>query len=326
MARYRNSLPQLSGDLFITDGGMETTFVFHQGMELPEFAVFPVLDRPGGHDAFRRWYRTYTALARRFGIGIILESVTWRASSDWGARLGYTREQLADVNRRSIGLLEEIRAEVDLKTGPIVISGCIGPRGDAYSSGAAMSAEQAEVYHSEQIEVLAETNADMICAMTLTNVEEAVGIARAARGARMPVVLSFTLETDGRLPTGESLRSAIDRVDAATCFYPQYFMVNCAHPVHFRHVFAVREPWMERIRGVRANSSMKSHAELDQSTELDAGNPSELGWQCAELKRLLPRLNIIGGCCGTDHRHIEAIAGACSMKPVKSVPRRFVSR
>jgi len=128
----------------------------------------------------------------------------------------------------------------------------------------------------------------------------------------MPVALSFTVETNGRLPTGESLKSAIDRVDAATCFYAQYFMVNCAHPLHFRHVFDVREPWMDRIRGVRANSSMRSHAELDNSTELDAGNPTGLAEQCSELKRLLPSLNIVGGCCGTDHRHIEEIARVCS--------------
>ena len=312
MATYRDNLPQLRGDLFITDGGMETTFLFHEGMELPEFAVFPVLDRPGGGDAIRRWYRTYTAIAGRFHVGIILESVTWRASSDWGARLGYTKSMLADVNRRSIELLEEIRSEVEQCAGPIVISGCIGPRGDAYQAGASMSDREAECYHREQIDVLARTNADMICAMTLTNVEEAIGIARAAERAGMPVALSFTVETNGRLPTGEPLKSAIDRVDAATCFYAQYFMVNCAHPLHFRHVFDVREPWMDRIRGVRANSSMRSHAELDNSTELDAGNPTALAEQCSELKRLLPSLNIVGGCCGTDHRHIEEIARVCS--------------
>jgi len=205
---------------------------------------------------------------------------------------------LADVNRRSIELLEEIRAEVEADARPIVISGCVGPHAGADRPGAIMSERDAECYHREQIAVLAKTNADMISAIALTNVEEAIGIARAAERASMPVALSFTVDTNGKLLTGESLKSAIDRVDAATCFYPIYFMVNCAHPQHLRNLFAVHKPWMDRIRGVRANSS--------------AENATELAEQCSELKRLLPSLNIVGGCCGTDHQHLEEIARVCS--------------
>ena len=306
MAIYRNNLPQLRGKLFITDGRMETTFRLLEGMELPERAVFPALEKPGGGDAIRRWYRTYTAIARRFQAGIILESVTWRASPDWGARLGYTKAMLADVNRRSIELLEEIRAEVEQHAGPIVISGCIGPRGDdAHQSGARISDLEAERYHREQIDVLARTDADMICAIALMNVEEAIGIAHAAERAGMPVALSFTVEDDGRLPTGEPLKSALDRVDTVTGFYPLYFMVDCAHALNLGPVFAVHEPWMDRIRGVRANSW----------TEY----PTQLAQQWSELKRALPSLNIVGVGCGMDQQHLEEIARLCSTEGARRV-------
>jgi S-methylmethionine-dependent homocysteine/selenocysteine methylase len=175
-----------------------------------------------------------------------------------------------------------------------------------------MSEAQAQAYHRHQIETLSDTAADMVTAITMNYAEEAVGIARAAKAAGMPVAIAFTVETDGRLPTGQSLRQAIEQVDAASAGHPAYYMINCAHPTHFAHLFSGGEAWTERIRGVRANASRKSHAELNDSTELDIGDPDELGRQYAELKRRLPQLNVMGGCCGTDERHIERIAAACS--------------
>jgi len=312
MARFRKALPQLGSELFLTDGGIETTLLFLEGLELPDFAAFHLLKRPEGEAALRKYFRTYATLAARFGTGLILESATWRASADWGTRLGYTEEALANANRQAIRLLEEIRDERRAGSKEVVISGCVGPRGDGYVPAHAMSEDEAQTYHRRQIDTFVTTAADMVTAITMNYVEEAVGIARAARAAGMPVALAFTVETDGRLPSGHSRRQAIERVDGATAGYPSYYMVNCAHPTHFDGVLAATEPWTQRIRGLRANASRKSHAELNDSTELDIGDPDELGEQHAALKRRLPQLVVMGGCCGTDDRHVERIAAACS--------------
>ena len=145
MAGYRTALPQLGGTMFLTDGGIETTLIFHEGLDLPDFAVFDLLRRPGGEAALRKYFGTYAALAKRFGVGLVLESATWRASADWGARLGYTREALAEANRGAIRLLEGLRGEVEDGMTTAVISGCVGPRGDGYTPGHTMSEKDAEV-------------------------------------------------------------------------------------------------------------------------------------------------------------------------------------
>ncbi len=311
MTRRRNVLPQLSGTFFLTDGGIETTLIFHEGLTLPDFAAFHLFKTPEGEAALRKYFRTYAEIAKRFGTGLILESATWRANADWGQKLGYTPEALADANRRAVRLLEELRSEYETGKTPVVISGCLGPRGDGYVPDRAMSAQQAEAYHREQIETFADSAVDMACAITMNYVEEAVGIARAAQRADMPVAISFTVETDGKLPTGQTLKAALEQVDNATSGYPSYYMINCAHPSHFDEVLAEGETWVKRIRGLRANASRMSHAQLNEAPELDAGNATELGQEYADLKKRLPQLNVMGGCCGTDHRHIEQIASAC---------------
>jgi S-methylmethionine-dependent homocysteine/selenocysteine methylase len=311
MEGFRKALPQLGGDLFLTDGGIETTLIFHEGLDLPDFAAFDLLKRPNGEAALRKYFRTYADLAKRFGAGLILESATWRASADWGKRLGYDEKALANANQRAIRLLEEIRNEVGRETKEVVISGCVGPRGDGYNPAHIMSAQEAETYHRKQIDTFADSAADMVTAITMNFAEEAVGVARAAGKAGMPVAISFTVETDGKLPTGQTLQQAINHVDAVTSNYPSYYMVNCAHPTHFDHVLAEGQPWVNRIRGLRANASRKSHAELNESPELDTGNPSEFAREHAQIKKRLSQLNVLGGCCGTDHRHIEQIGLAC---------------
>ena len=311
MARYRSALPQLGGALFLTDGGLETTLIFHDGLELPDFAAYDLLRRPAGEAALQKYFRAYGEIAARFGVGLILESATWRASREWADRLGHTPGKLADLNRAAIRQLEGIRGEFQTRA-PIVISGCLGPRGDGYDPARLMSAEEAEAYHAEQARIFADSAADLLTAITMNYVEEAIGIARAARRVGMPVVISFTVETDGRLPTGDTLQAAIERVDAATADYPAYYMINCAHPTHFARVLADGAPWVRRIRGLRANASRQSHAELNESPTLDTGDPVELGQQYAALKRRLPQLSVMGGCCGTDHRHVEQIAAACA--------------
>jgi S-methylmethionine-dependent homocysteine/selenocysteine methylase len=310
MSRYRNQLPQLEGGVFLTDGGLETTLVFHQGIDLPCFAAFDLMKNDEGRETLRNYFHTYVETARQHNAGFILESVTWRANADWGEKIGYSREELAEINRQSIAMLEEIRDEYETAGLPMIISGCIGPRGDGYNPSSRMNADEAEQYHATQIETFRDTAADMVSAFTINYVEEAIGIVHAARKAKMPVVISFTVETDGCLPTGQTLKDAIEQVDGATDNAPIYYMVNCAHPTHFEHTLD-GAPWTNRIRGLRANASCRSHAELDEATELDAGHPEELGAEYRELTDKLRNMNVFGGCCGTDHRHIAAIADAC---------------
>jgi S-methylmethionine-dependent homocysteine/selenocysteine methylase len=310
-AKHRHKLPQLGGDLFLTDGGIETTLIFHDGLELPFFAAFHLLKDEAGREALRRYYTPYATLARDEGHGFILESPTWQASPDWAEKLGYSGEALDRANRDAIALMRELRDGFE-RDAPMVISGCVGPRGDGYHPERTMDADEAEAYHALQIRAFAETDADMVTAITMTHTGEAIGVTRAAGAAGMPVAISFTLETDGRLPSGEALGDAIQAVDEATGEAPAYFMINCAHPTHFADVLTGASGWERRIRGVRANASKRSHAELDEAQDLDDGDPAEFAGEHAALRRLLPELNVLGGCCGTDHRHVAAICRACA--------------
>lgn len=311
MVKYRDDLPQLKDKIFLTDGGLETTLIFHDGIDLPFFAAITLFKDAAGRARIAEYYSEYAKLAVERKVGFILESATWRASPDWGAKLGYSAEGLAGANAVAIELLTEVRDRYETVESPMPISGCIGPRGDGYNPAEFMSAEEAERYHCVQIGTLAETEADFVSAFTMTYVEEAVGVTRAAQTASMPVVISFTVETDGNLPTGQGLGEAIEAVDEATESGPAYYMVNCAHPSHFDSILAPGAPWVERIRGIRANASPKSHAELDESTELDIGDLAEFGRLYGELTGEHSKLKVFGGCCGTDTRHIEAICKAC---------------
>jgi len=315
MSRYRRSLPQLGHDLFITDGGLETTLIFQDGIDLPFFAAFDLLKTATGTEALRRYFVRYVEIAKRRGRGFIAEAPTWRANPDWAAKLGYNEPALAEANRKAIDLLAELRARHETAQTKIVISGNLGPRGDGYKVETKMAVDEARRYHAPQIQAFAGSSADMIAAFTMTCVEEAIGITIAAQDAGMPVAISFTVETDGRLPSGMALGDAIEATDSLTDGYPAYFMVNCAHPTHFQSALDAGATWPYRIRGIRANASTRSHAELDQSTDLDAGNPIELGEQYVGLTSLLPHLSIVGGCCGTDHRHVEAVCEAMA-KPL----------
>lgn len=307
---YRNHLPQLDGGLFLTDGGIETTLIFHEGLDLPAFAAFDLLKDEEGTEALRRYYEPYAALAREHGVGFVLESPTWRASPRWARELGYSEKELEKLNRKAIALMEEIRDRYKSNGAPVVISGCVGPQDDGYSPATKLTAAAAQDYHATQIATFSDTAADMVTAITMTYVDEAIGLTRAATQSELPVAISFTVETDGRLPSGQALGEAIRQVDDETGGAPAYYMINCAHPTHFDGVIGEHEPWHDRIRGLRANASAKSHAELDEATELDEGDPADLGARYAGLKAKLPELNVLGGCCGTDHRHVGEVCKA----------------
>lgn len=307
-------LPQLEGGWFLTDGGIETSLIFDDGLDLPEFAAFVLLEDDAGRDALRRYYRRYLDIAAATpGAGFILESPTWRASPEWGARVGRNAAVIRRLNREAIELMQALRREyAERIDGPIVVSGCIGPRGDGYVAGQPMTGNDAMRYHRPQAEALAEAGADMITAITMTTSGEAIGVALAAAALRLPSAISFTVETDGRLPSGETIQAAIERCDRETGGTVGYYMLNCAHPSHFESSLQAGAAWTSRIRGLRANASTKSHAELDAATELDAGDPDDLGDRYRRLRRPLANLNVLGGCCGTDHRHLAAIGAAWS--------------
>jgi len=315
MTKYRQQLPQLGNQMFLTDGGLETTLIFLQGIELPEFAAISLMDNPEGLQIAKDYFQTYLQMAQRFERGFILESVTWRGDSDWAEPLGYSQQQLEELNRKAIRMLHDLRVEYETNKTPIVISGCLGPRGDAYDASEALTASNAQHYHAEQIRIFREENTDLVSALTLTSADEAIGITRAAQAENIPVVISFTVEIDGRLPSGQTLADAIEEVDAATGRGPAYFMINCAHPCHFIETLRSTDRSFARIRGIRANASCKSHAELDEATELDRGDPHELGQFYLDLQHILPQLTVIGGCCGTDHGHVEAMAKALLAEP-----------
>ena len=312
MARFNTPLPQQQGGLFLTDGGMETTLVFHQGIDLPCFAAFDLLKDEAGTTILKDYYDRYARLAKQYGVGLILESPTWRANPDWSRRIGYTDEELQDLNRKSIELMQQLAGEYAGEGTPVVVSACIGPRYDGYRPERIMSAEEAETYHLPQIRVYAEAGADLVSAFTMTNVEESAGITNAARACDIPVVISFTVETDGRIPTGQTLKEAIEAVDRETGNGPAYYMINCAHPSHFETVVESGEDWVRRILAIRANASRKSHAELDESEELDTGNPQELAGEYRRLLEKLRHVTVLGGCCGTDHRHVDEIFRLCA--------------
>jgi homocysteine S-methyltransferase len=309
--RYRDRLPQLDADRpFLADGGLETTLIFHRGIDLPHFAAFDLLRSDAGREELRAYFEPYVELAREREVGMVLDTATWRASPDWGQRLGYSPDELDDANRAAVTLAEEIRAIGKDARAPIVLNGVVGPRGDGYDPAELLQADGAEAYHSRQIATFADTAADMVTAITMTHAPEAIGIVRAAGAAGMPVAISFTVETDGRLPTGQPLAEAVEQVDAETDAAAAYFMVNCAHPTHFAHVLQDEGAWRDRIGGLRANASGKSHAELDEADALDEGDPVELGAQHRALRARLPHVAVLGGCCGTDLRHVEQISYA----------------
>jgi homocysteine S-methyltransferase len=310
MTKYRHDLPQMRDGIFLSDGGMETALIFLQGLELPQFASFVLLEDEKGRAELTKYYEHYLPIARRRGLGFVLDTATWRASLDWGRQIGFDAARLEAANLAAVDLVAGLRDEWETARTPIVLNGAIGPRGDGYKAGR-MEAPEAEDYHAFQVGIFARTPADMVSAVTMNTVNEAVGIARAAKAAGMPCVVSFTVETDGRLVDGTTLRAAIETTEAATGGSPAYYMVNCAHPTHFDQALSRGEEWVERIRGVRANASPKSHAELDESETLEIGDIADLGRRYRALTHAFPSMRILGGCCGTDHRHVAAICEAC---------------
>ena len=300
-------IERIKSSTFLTDGGLETDLIFNKNIDLPHFASFPLLDNPRSTKILRNYYVEYLEIALKRKTAFLLDSPTWRANIDWGFKLGYTPEDLYTLNLKAIQMLQNLKDSYENNISDIIISGQIGPRGDGYQQGVAMSIEEAQEYHSFQVKAFKEAGADMVSALTMTYIEEAIGITLSAKSYKLPVVISFTVETDGRLPSGMTLEKAIMEIDNITEGFPSYYMINCAHPQHFIDSIDEKEKWVLRIMGIRSNASCKSHAELDEATELDSGNKRELAQWHLNLINKIPELKVIGGCCGTDASHIDFI-------------------
>lgn len=290
---------------WLTDGGFETTLLFHDGFDLPAFAACVLLDDPVARDAMTAYFKRYINLAKTGETGFVLDTGTWRSGPHWAQDVGTSAADMLRLSRDAVRFAAAIRDSEETDTTPIIINGVVGPAGDGYSPDALLSPAESETTHTAQIAAMVEEGAELISAVTMTHTGEAIGIVRAAQRAKTPVVISFTVETDGHLPTGQPLSEAIAEVDAATDSAPIYYMVNCAHPDHFSHRLTEGD-WLTRIGGVRANASRMSHAELDEAEELDDGNPEEFGELYGKFN--LPGLRVIGGCCGSDDRHVGCAA------------------
>jgi S-methylmethionine-dependent homocysteine/selenocysteine methylase len=309
MSIYRNNLPQMTGEIFLTDAGLETDLIFNKDIEIREFAAHTLLPEDKGRAALEDYLKGFLELADKTGTGIILDSPTWKAHMHWAQDLDATEGDLQSANQEAVDMIASLRKDFSNNTKPIVLNGVVGPRGDAYAPDQLLSVVESRNYHAQQLSWLAKTAVDMVTALTFTQADEATGFVLAAKDVSLPCVVSFTVETDGNLPTGQSMASAIEQVDKDSDGYAAYFMINCAHPDHFSHLLG-DEPWARRIRGIRCNASRMSHAELDECETLDDGNPHEFGSQYRQIKETMPWLNVFGGCCGSDLRHVTEIANS----------------
>lgn len=309
-ATQRVNLPE-TGQFFVTDAGLETELVFMDEWDIPEFCAATLLETPQGRKRLRHYYNDFIALAEKHSCGLLLETPTWRLNPDWAEKLGYTSADRRRLNFAAVHMLQDLRLATSLPSEQFLVSGNLGPRFDGYKADRLMHPEEAAAYHEEQIGILSDAGADCVSALTITNSNEAAGIAMAARDAGVPIVISFTVETDGRLPSEESLQEVIETVDRLAPDTVSYYGINCAHPAHFQDTLPADMPWLERIGFIRANASTMSHAELDNCAELDSGDPDDLAERYKALKALLPGLRVFGGCCGTDIRHVSRICETC---------------
>lgn len=308
MTTARTLFPRRDGLLYLTEGGTETEIIYRHGHGLREFAMFELMDRPAALADLGDMYRRYLDAAARHGFGALMAGFDYRASPDWGKKLGYSRAGLEEVQHRCIAFLRDAAAPYRQELPDVAICGCVGPRGDAYALNRTITAEEAEDYHSVQIATLKDCGVDLVWAATINNVPEAVGISRAAARAGLPLNLSFTLTETHRLRSGPSLREAIARTDAeAGAARPDSYGVNCSHPVEFEPALEPGD-WLRRIRSLRPNAARMEKVALCKLGHIEEGDPEELGREMGALARRLPAVDIWGGCCGTWDRHLDRIA------------------
>lgn len=299
---------QQQGVLYLSEGGQETEIMYKFGHDLPEFAMFTLLNNPSAMAELRGMYQRYLDVAARHQFVALMGGLDYRASPDWANKLGYSNAALADAQVQAIDFLRDVARPYVPQLPGVLYVGIVGPRGDAYSLNRAMSAEEAEEYHSVQIAALRQAKVDLVSALTLNNIDEAVGISRAARRADLPVSLSFTLDSSSRLQTGPSIREAIEAVDARTQdSRPDFYGINCSHPVEFKPALEPGD-WILRVRSLRPNAAKMDKIALCQLGHLESGDAHELGHVMGELARRYSHLDVWGGCCGTWETHLDEIA------------------
>lgn len=299
-------LPQLDGTLMTCGGGFETWLQYVDGFELRHFCAFELLNDPRGVECLRDYHRKVVEASVGNGFGVINEGLHYRSSRDWGELIGFSKDALEEINIRGIEFYRDFAREYETEETPMLVGGVIGPRGDAYNVGRTPDAAEAEDYHSEQIQTFKKAGADLVTAATFSSVEEVIGLARAARAAEMPVVISFFVARGGKLKGGETLEDAIAQVDAATGHAPAYYMVNCTHPTEFEPGLTEGD-WTRRLGGFMPNAVAMETLDLCKLGHLEDGDPEELGGQMARLAERFPHINVWGGCCGTDGRHFGEI-------------------
>ncbi|ESQ89595.1 DNA helicase RuvA [Asticcacaulis sp. AC460] len=299
---------QRDGVLYLTEGGQETEIMYKFGHALPEFAMYPLLDNPKAMADLHGMYARFLDAAAKHGFSALVSGLDYRASPDWGEKLGYSRQALADALLQSIDFLRDAARPYQGQIPEILIGGMMGPRGDAYSLNRTMTAEESEDYHSFQLETLKSAQVDFCTAVTFNSVAEGLGVARAAARVGMPLSLSFTLDGNHRLKSGPSLKEAIETIDAeAGDARPDVYGINCSHPIEFEPALQPGD-WILRLRSLRPNASAKDKGELCQIGHLDDGNPVDLGETMGRLARTYPHMDIWGGCCGTWEAHLDEIA------------------
>ena len=302
----KKKLPQLQGRNMTCGGGFETWLQYVDGFTLRHFCAFELLNDERGVACLTDYHRKLVEAAVENGFGVINEGLHYRASRDWGELIGFSKEALEEINIRGIEFYKDFAREYDSPETPMIVGGVIGPRGDAYNVGRTPDAAEAEDYHSEQILTFKKAGADVVTAATFSSIEEATGLARAAKSADMPVVISFFVARGGKLKGGETLEEAISAVDAATESAPAYYMINCTHPSEFTPGLTDGD-WTRRLGGFMPNAVAMETLDLCKLGHLEDGDPEELGGQMADLARRFPHINVWGGCCGTDGRHIGQI-------------------
>lgn len=299
--------PQQEGCFYLSEGGSETEIMYKYGFELPEFAMYPLLDNPKAVSKLREMYRNYLDVAANHGMCALIGGLDYRASPDWGELLGFSKQGLSEINHQSIDFLREVASEYTSDIPNILIQGLIGPRGDAYEKNLKITENEAEDYHSVQLTTLKEANVDLALAITFNNIPEAIGVVRAARKIGVPVALSLSLDSSSKLNSGPSLAEAIIKIDEETNLAPEFYLINCSHPLEYEPAIE-KADWMKRVRGVRPNASKMEKIALCEIGHLEDGDPAELGRQCGDLARRHPHMDIWGGCCGTWDKHLDAIA------------------
>lgn len=303
-----------SGATFLTDGGIETRLIYEFGIDLPDFASFLALFDDRGRAALREIYRGYLAVAAEFRMPMLVGAPTWRAHPECLRRFGFAKaDDLRRVNAEAVAFLQDLRRETRTET-LVHIAGVIGPRRDGYRAEDAPALDEARAYHEAQAQALAGLGVDLLYAPTFPSRDELAGVAQAMARTGLAYALAPVIDPKGRLLDGHSFAEAVRLVDESTDPKPLYFLAGCVHPSTFLAAAAEggdrTMPRMPgRLAGIKANASPLPPEELDRLGHLDADAPAVLAQEILAARRRYG-LRILGGCCGTNDRHIRALAEA----------------